>query len=116
MDKTSTNNTISNSSNINSTVTEEKLEKYFQITKKALDMASKALDTSNKERRSQAEDFLNMAQSYYSDARFFKQEKQDNVLAFAAINYAHGWLDAGARIRLFKVNDDQLFTVDKDQD
>ena len=99
---------------MNSTVTEEKLEKYFQITKKAIDMASKALDTSTTERQAQAEDFLNMAQSYYSDAKFFKTKKQDAVLAFAAINYAHGWLDAGARIRLFKVNDDQLFTVDSD--
>ena len=37
----------------------------------------------------------------------------DIVTAFAALNYAHGWLDAGARIGLFDVgHDSELFTVD----
>ena len=37
----------------------------------------------------------------------------DYVTAFAALNYAHGWLDAGARIGVFDVNhDSKLFTVD----
>jgi len=49
-----------------------------------------------------AEDYLDMATRYYNDAKHF--EKQGNyVLAFAALNYAHGWLDAGARIGLFDV-------------
>jgi hypothetical protein len=35
------------------------------------------------------------------------------VNAFAALNYAHGWLDAGARLGLFDVDHDStLFTVD----
>jgi hypothetical protein len=35
------------------------------------------------------------------------------VTAFAALNYAHGWLDAGARLGLFDVGKDNvLFTVD----
>ena len=65
----------------------------------------------DEQRIKDAKDFLDMAQRYYSDAGYF-YKKNDYVLAFAALNYAHGWLDAGARIRLFKVNDSRLFTVD----
>ncbi len=89
-------------------VTPERIKKYFSITKEALSAAEKAV---NKERLSEAEDFLDMAQRYYEDAKHF-EKKGDIVTAFAALNYAHGWLDAGARIRLFKVNDSRLFTVD----
>ena len=58
-----------------------------------------------------AEEVLDMAERYYSDAGHFK-EKGDVVTAFAALNYAHGWLDCGARMGLFKVKDSRLFTVD----
>jgi len=92
-------------------VSPEQLAKYFAITEEALLKARAALDTSSKEREAQARDFLDMAQRYHDDARFF-EKKGDRVLAFAALNYGHGWLDAGARIRLFKVNDSRLFTVD----
>ena len=95
---------------MNSTITKEKLDKYFSITKEALDKARDALD---EERLAEAEDFFDMASRYYEDAKFFLETKEDKVLAFAALNYAHGWLDAGARIRLFKVNDSRLFTVDE---
>ncbi|MFA6461129.1 MAG: DUF357 domain-containing protein [Candidatus Woesearchaeota archaeon] len=94
---------------MNNLITLEKLNKYFSITKEALDKAEKALD---EKRLEHARDFFNMAFSYYSDAKYFFTEKQDYVLAFAALNYAHGWLDAGARIGLFKVKDSRLFTVD----
>ena len=66
----------------------------------------------NEERLKEAEDFLDMAQRYFDDAEHFYHKKEDMVLAFAALNYAHGWLDAGARIKLFNVNDSRLFTVD----
>ena len=89
-------------------VTPEKLEKYFSITREALDKAKVALDP---ERLKDAEDFLDMATRYFADAKHF-EEKGDLVTAFAALNYAHGWLDAGARIQLFKVSDNRLFTVD----
>ena len=93
-------------------ITQEKLEKYFSITKEALDMIKeKGIDESSAERKAQAEDFLDMATRYYKDAQHFKS-KDDYVNAFACLNYAHGWLDSGARIRLFKVNDSRLFTVD----
>jgi hypothetical protein len=97
-----------NTKKITNQVTKEKLEKYFAITGEALDKCKNALD---KERLKDAKDFFDMASRYYSDARHF-EKKGDYVLAFAALNYAHGWLDAGARIRLFKVNDSRLFTVD----
>ena len=90
------------------TITLEKLKKYFSITKEALEMAKDKFDSA---RLTEAEDFFDMASRYYSDAEhFFK--KDDWVLAFAALNYAHGWLDAGARIGLFQVKDSRLFTVD----
>jgi len=94
---------------MNNLITKEKLNRYFSITKEALDKVKDALD---EERLAEAEDFLDMAQRYYDDAKFFFEKKEDLVLAFAALNYAHGWLDAGARIRLFQVNDSRLFTVD----
>ncbi|PIN76931.1 hypothetical protein COV17_00305 [Candidatus Woesearchaeota archaeon CG10_big_fil_rev_8_21_14_0_10_36_11] len=94
---------------MNNTITQEKLNSYFSITKEALAKAKEAFDTSRQE---QAEDFFDMATRYYTDARYFVDTKEDMVLAFAALNYAHGWLDAGARIGLFKVTDNRLFTVD----
>lgn len=90
------------------TISREILNKYFSITKEALELAGKALDQA---RLKEAQDFLNMSNCYYADAQHF-QKKGDWVLAFAALNYAHGWLDAGARIGLFKVKDSRLFTVD----
>ena len=58
-----------------------------------------------------AEDFLGMARAYHSDASYFL-ERGDLVNALGAVNYAHGWLDAGARLGLFDVGeDDQLFTL-----
>jgi|TARA_B100002003_G_C14110959_1_gene534346 hypothetical protein len=90
-------------------ITEEKLKKYFEVTKSALKMAEDSNNRTNlKEERL---DFLDMIKRYISDAEHFKQ-KQDKVNAFAALNYAHGWLDAGARLGIFDVHDSKLFTVD----
>lgn len=91
------------------TVSEEKLDKYFSITKEALDMIDR--QGVDKSREKGAHEVLDMAKRYFSDAGHFRQ-KGDWVLAFAALNYAHGWLDCGARLGLFKVNDSRLFTVD----
>ncbi|MBW2965748.1 DUF357 domain-containing protein [Candidatus Woesearchaeota archaeon] len=90
-------------------ITVERLEKYFAITEKALKIAEKSKNKTslNKER----EDFLDMIKRYIEDAKHFK-EKEDIVTAFAALNYAHGWLDAGARLGIFDVHDNKLFTVD----
>ena len=91
------------------TVTREHLQRYFKLTGQALEMVrTHPMDV---DRIEQANDFLDMATRYFSDAKHF-QEKGDWVLAISALNYAHGWLDAGARIGLFKVKDNRLFTVD----
>ena len=94
------------------TISDEKLDTYFSVTGEALGKARAATDRSTAERGAQAADFLDMAQRYYDDAGFF-HKKGDYVNAFACLNYSHGWLDAGARIRLFKVTDSRLFTVDE---
>jgi len=85
------------------TITEEKIKKYISITEKALE-GIKIIDDKGK-------DVLDMATRYFNDAKYYK-EKGDFVTAFAAINYAHGWLDAGARLGLFKVKHKELFTID----
>ena len=90
-------------------ITKNKLEHYFDLTGKALKMAKKSGNrTSLSDER---DDFLDMIQRYYDDARHF-DEKGDIVNAFAALSYAHGWLDAGARLGIFDVHDSRLFTVD----
>ena len=95
------------------TVTDKKLEKYFDVTGRALKKV-KIAKKKDIDWKASAEDFLDMAQRYYDDAQHFK-EKGDIVTAFAALNYAHGWLDAGARLGLFDVGrDNVLFTVDGD--
>ncbi len=90
-------------------ITDEKLEKYFEITSKALEKAEASKNKTSLE--SERKDFLDMIKRYISDAEHFKQ-KGDKINAFAALNYAHGWLDAGARIGIFDVHDSELFTAD----
>ena len=92
-------------------ITDEKLKKYFDVTSRALKKVKVAAEQKIEWKKA-AEDFLDMAQRYFSDAQHF-QKKGDVVTAFAALNYAHGWLDAGARLGLFDVGkDNTLFTVD----
>ncbi len=91
-------------------ITEEKIAKYLATTKRALDKLKVAAPERSFNRK-MADSFLQMANAYYSDAVHFR-EKGDLVNSFACVNYAHGWLDAGARIGLFDVGqDDQLFTL-----
>ena len=86
------------------------MKRYLEITRKALDKV-KIVAPEPSYSRKMAEDFLNMARSYYNDALHFS-EKGDLINAFAAVNYAHGWLDAGARLGLFDVGGDwKLFTL-----
>ena len=93
------------------TITDEKLEKYLKTTKMAL-KEIKLVSPNKTHLDTIAKDFLDMAKRYYSDAEYFK-DKNDFTTAFAAINYAHGWLDCGARMGLFDVkHNSKLFTVD----
>ncbi len=92
-------------------ISHEKLVKYFSVTRKALDLL-KISAPKRTPLHDAAKDYLQMAVNYFKDAAHFK-EKGDYVNAFAALNYAHGWLDAGARLGLFDVNhNNKLFTVD----
>ena len=86
------------------------VEKDLDITKRAMEKVKIVAPEKSYTHRI-AKDFLNMAESYYKDALHFQNEG-NMVNAFACVNYAHGWLDAGARLGLFDVGgDDQLFTL-----
>ena len=88
----------------------EKIDKYLGITKAALDKLRIAAPDRSFGKK-MADDFLNMATSYYNDAAHFR-ETGDLINAFASVNYAHGWIDCGARIGLFDAfGDDKLFTL-----
>lgn len=89
------------------TITQQKLEKYFSITEKALKKVKKSII---KGKETYAKEIIDMVENYLSDARHFEKNK-DFVNAFAAINYAHGWLDSGVRLDIFNVKDDKLFTI-----
>lgn len=90
-------------------ITREKLQLYFSVAKEAVDKAKNSGNRTSL--NSEREDFLDMIERYYSDAQHFFS-KGDYVNAFAALNYAHGWLDAGARLGMFDVKDSRLFSVD----
>ena len=88
-------------------ITKEKLEKYFNLTKNALEKAKNSIIPG---KESHAKEIIDMTSNYLSDARHF-ESKGDYVNAFAALNYAHGWLDSGVRLDIFKVSDNSLFTI-----
>ena len=89
-------------------ITVEKLDSYFDLTSRAF----KKVKITDKDPKV-GKDFLDMAKSYFDDAKYFRN-KGDWVTAFAAVTYAHAWLDAGARSKIFEVGgDNELFVVDK---
>lgn len=88
-------------------ICDRRLKKYFSTTEKALKIAEKNI---NKKREKEAKEIIDMVSCYLSDAKYF-QKQGHYVNAFACINYAHGWLDTGARLGIFKVKDDKLFVI-----
>ncbi len=90
-------------------VTKEKVESYFEKTSKALQKVEEKIFEG---KEVEAEEILEMVKNYLADATYFTK-KGDLVNAFAAINYAHGWLDCGVRLEIFDVDDDKLFTIRK---
>ena len=72
-------------------VTGERIDKYLGLTAKALDKVSIIGDPGT-DSHNKAEDILSMVNAYYSDAKYFLSEGRGDD-AFAAINYAHGWID-----------------------
>jgi len=92
---------------MNNKILKERLDKYFNLTSKALKEVKKKII---KGKENYAKEIIDMVENYLSDAKHF-ESKKDYVDAFAALNYAHGWLDAGVRLDVFDVDDDKLFTV-----
>jgi len=91
-------------------ITKEKLQKYLKLTENALKEVKINKKVNFNVERAYNE-FLESAKNYFEDAKFF-MNKGDYVNAFACINYAHGWLDAGARIGIFDVKNEKLFSID----
>ena len=89
------------------TITKEKLDRYFKLTTTALEKVKKNI-ISGKENH--AGEIISMVENYLKDAKHFA-DKGEVVDAFAALNYAHGWLDSGVRLDIFNVKDDKLFTI-----
>ena len=91
-------------------VTLERIEKYLALTEKALGKVSIIGDLGS-ENHSKAQDILEMVGAYLSDSKYFLKDGRGDD-AFAAINYAHGWLDAGVRLELLDGKGDwKLFTL-----
>lgn len=88
-------------------ITKQKLDKYFKLTSTALQKVKKNII---KGKENYAKEIIDMVENYLSDAQHF-EKNSDFVNAFAAINYAHGWIDSGVRLDIFNVKDDKLFTV-----
>ena len=86
-------------------ISKEKIEKYLNLTKKALKMCKKSII-----KKEEAKEIIEMVENYLSDSEYF-EKKGHYVNSFAAINYAHGWLDAGVRLGIFDIKDNQLFTI-----
>ena len=88
-------------------ITKNKIEKYYEITKEALALAKKSID---KNKKKQADEIILIVESYLSDSIHFKRNG-DYINSFACLNYAHGWLDCGARLKVYIVKDNKLFAV-----
>ena len=91
----------------NKEITKEKIKKSREITEKALAIAKKSIGNG---KATEAKEILIMVEAYMSDSKHF-EKKGDFVNAFGAIYYAHGWLDTGARLKIFDVSDSTLFTI-----
>lgn len=91
-------------------VTDALLDHYFALTDRALQKV-KIAPPKEGHLRKVAEDFLDMAKRYRSDAAHLRKSG-DYARAVGAVYYAHAWLDAGARLGLFDVGGDStLFTL-----
>ena len=92
---------------MNKVITKEKLDKCRSLTAKALEIAKNSV---LKRKKKEAKEIIEMVENYLSDSKYFEKNK-DFISAFAALNYAHGWLDSGARLGIFQVSDNRLFTI-----
>jgi len=88
-------------------ITKEKLKRYFKVSETAFSLIKKKIV---KGREKDAKEIIEMVGNYISDAHHF-ETNGDWVNAFAALNYAHGWIDSGVRLSVFDVHNNKLFTV-----
>ncbi|MCL7411641.1 MAG: DUF357 domain-containing protein [Methanosarcinaceae archaeon] len=87
----------------------EKVKRYERLLKEALNKA-KFVPIESSHMHKIASDYHKMASSYYEDGIHFV-ENNDPVNALVCFSYGHAWLDAGARLGVFDVDDDVLFTI-----
>ena len=88
----------------------EKVPQYERLLEEALAEAT-VVGPTHAPLGEAGEDCLSMAAAYLEDGRHFI-DGDDPVNALAAFAYAHGWLDAGARIGVLDVpTEGELFTV-----
>ena len=91
-------------------VTSKRIDKYLGLTAKALEKVS-IIGKPGSDSHAKAEDILGMVNAYYSDAKYFLDDGRGDD-AFAAINYAHGWIDCGVRLGYLDGKGDwKLFTL-----
>ncbi len=91
-------------------ITDEKIKAYIDKTESVIKLLKKSVPE-NSHLNQIAEDFITMIKSYFSDSIYFFQ-KGDYVNAFAAINYAYGWIDSGVRLGIIYAGEDHdLFTL-----
>ena len=88
-------------------ITKEKIKEYRALTTKALEIVKSSIIKGHEK---DAQEIIKMVADYLSDSEYFEKNK-DFVNAFAALNYAHGWLDSGVRLDIFDVKDNSLFTL-----
>lgn len=88
-------------------ITKTKIDKYRKLTTKALREVKKNIVNG---KTKEAKEIIEMVTNYLGDSRYFF-EREDYVNTFAALNYAHGWIDAGVRLGIFDVHDNKLFTI-----
>jgi len=90
---------------------EHKLIKYFELTGNALKKVRiSSIEDANL--RKSAEEILDLSKRYFEDAKYFSG-RGEYINAFGAVVYSHAFLDIGAIIGLFDVDDDNLFMVDR---
>jgi hypothetical protein len=87
----------------------EKVDRYQRLLEKALEKAE-FIPIENSHMYTAASDFYTMAKAYYEDGIYFLK-MNDPVNALACFSYGHAWLDAGAKLGVFIVDDEELFTI-----
>lgn len=90
-------------------ILDEKVKRYERLLQEALN-AYEVAPLEKSHLSNVALDFANMAKSYYNDGKHFMKE-DDPVNALVCFSYGHAWLDAGVKLGIFKVSNENLFTI-----